>query len=257
MADELVKKWGNFSLSEEESVRVEAIESVVEVLELRGQSWLVGKLIADKIIGKDYIRATLIRGWKPTGSLHFKVLGENLFLLDFEHFWDRSRVLEGHPWIFENKLFAVEEFDGFTPLIRMKFDFTAFWIRMYDLPLVCMEREKGFKIGATVGKVEDVDTDIDGTGWGEYLHVRVHVSLTKPLPRGRTLKLKEKSLWVPFQYEKIPKFCFKCGVISHGPEGRMKGDDEGKQGGGSEAEYGPWLRVPPNRAWLERRRMRS
>lgn len=174
-----------------------------------------------------------------------------------EHFWDRSRVLEGHPWIFENKLFAVEEFDGFTPLIRMKFDFTAFWIRMYDLPLVCMEREKGFKIGATVGKVEDVDTDIDGTGWGEYLHVRVHVSLTKPLPRGRTLKLKEKSLWVPFQYEKIPKFCFKCGVISHGPEGRMKGDDKGKQGGGSEAEYGPWLRVPPNRAWLERRRMRS
>lgn len=100
MADELIRKWGNFSLSEEESVGVEAIDSVVEVLESRGQSWLVGKLVADKTIGKDYIRSTFIKGWKPTGSLHFKVLGENLFLLDFEHSWNRSRVLEGRPWIF-------------------------------------------------------------------------------------------------------------------------------------------------------------
>ncbi|XP_059458425.1 uncharacterized protein LOC132188022 [Corylus avellana] len=236
MADELIRKWGNFSLSEEESVGVEAIDSVVEVLESRSQSWLVGKLIADKIIGKDYIHSTLIKGWKPTGSLHFKVLGENLFLLDFQHSWNRSRVLEGQPWIFEGQLFLVEELDGLTPPSRMKFDSAAFWIRMYDLPMVCTEREMGFKLEATVGKVEDVDTDVDGTGWGKYLRVRVHVNLAKPIPRGRTLKLKDKSYWVPFQYKKVRKFCFSCGVISHGPQGCLKGDGKGKQGDRSDLE---------------------
>lgn len=86
MADDLVRRWGKFSLSEEESVGVDAIESVVDVLESRGQSWLVGKLIANKVVGKESIRSTLIKGWRPTGSLCFKVLGENLFLMDFEHF---------------------------------------------------------------------------------------------------------------------------------------------------------------------------
>jgi hypothetical protein len=55
MAEELTKRWGRFSLSEEERVGVEAIDSVVEALESRGRSWLVGKLIADKIIGKESI----------------------------------------------------------------------------------------------------------------------------------------------------------------------------------------------------------
>ena len=32
-----------------------SIGSVVEVLESRGQSWLVGKLVANKIIGKESI----------------------------------------------------------------------------------------------------------------------------------------------------------------------------------------------------------
>lgn len=70
--------------------------------------------------------------------------------------------------------------------------------------------------------MEEVETDMDGTGWGEYLRVRVHLSLTKPIPRGLTLKLKDKSLWAPFQYEKIPKFCFSCGVISQGRVGCLK-----------------------------------
>jgi hypothetical protein len=183
MAEELTKRWGRFSLSEEECAGVEAIDSVVEALESRGRSWLVGKLIADKIIGKESIRLALNRAWKPEGFICFRVLGGNLFLLDFEILEDRSHVLAGRPWMFEGQLFEVEELDGCTPPSKMSFDTAAFWIRMFELPLVCMEREMGFKLGSTVGKVEEVETDTNGTGWGEYLRVWVHVSLKKPIPR--------------------------------------------------------------------------
>ena len=40
---------------------------------------------------------------------------------------------------------------------------------MYDLPLAGMCKEMGFWLGATVGEVEEVDTNENGIGWGEYL----------------------------------------------------------------------------------------
>jgi hypothetical protein len=67
----------------------EAIDNSVSDLVIRGRSCLVGKLMADRIIGKDAIKSTLIKGWKPSGMTCFKVLGDNLFLIDFEHSWDK------------------------------------------------------------------------------------------------------------------------------------------------------------------------
>jgi hypothetical protein len=70
-----------------------------------------------------------------------------------------------HPWIFEGQLFVVKELDGFTLASKMKFDTVALWIRMYDLSMVCMEREMGFKLGSTVGKGEKVDTMTSYIAW--------------------------------------------------------------------------------------------
>jgi hypothetical protein len=85
-----------------------------------------------------------------------------------------------------------------------------------------MSREVGFKLGASVGKVEEVDTDKDGIGWGECLRVKILIDLYKPLSRGRMLKFDGKSFLIGFKYEHLPKFCFHCGVICHGIEGCLK-----------------------------------
>lgn len=169
MAEDISKLKGKFSLSEEESVGVEVQEEVLEKIALKRKSCLVGKLIADRIIGKNTIISKLILGWKPTGSLSFKVLGDNLFLLDFENAWDKSLVAEGQPWVFEGNLFSVEDFDGLTPPTQMGFETSAFWVWMYNLPLAYMERDVGYKLGGTVGAMEEVDTNEDCVGWREFL----------------------------------------------------------------------------------------
>jgi hypothetical protein len=92
--------------------------------------------------------------------------------------------LEGRPWGFEGNLFLVEDFDGRIAPTNLNFDKAFFWVRMVGLPLACMGREVGFKIGSSVGIVEEVDTDKDGVGWGEYLRVKIQIDLSKPLPRG-------------------------------------------------------------------------
>ena len=54
-------------------------------------------------------------------------------------------------------------------------------------------------------------------------------------------------MWIRSQYERIPRFCFNCGVVLHGKFGCLKKTTTHIQGKG--AKYGPWLRVSP----LERR----
>jgi hypothetical protein len=56
----------------------------------RGNSCLVGKLIVDCFIGKEIIKHYLINGWRLSGSLSLKAVGENMFLIDFEHFGTRQ-----------------------------------------------------------------------------------------------------------------------------------------------------------------------
>ncbi|XP_059436749.1 uncharacterized protein LOC132169801 [Corylus avellana] len=188
MADDLTKMWGSFSLSDEEGTEMEIQPHSMIHSVNRGQSCLVGKLVSERLVSKEIIKLKIIKGWRSTGSLSFKVLGDNLFLIEFEHSWDKSRVLEGRPWIFEGSLFAVEDFDGVTPPAEIEFDKVSFWVRMINLPLACMCKEVGFQIGASVGSVEEVDTDEQDIGWGEYLRVKIRIDLKKPLSRGRILK---------------------------------------------------------------------
>ena len=122
------------------------------------------------------------------------------------------------------------------------FEKGAFWVRIYNLPLACMGQEVGRQIGASIGKVEMVDTDEEGAVWGEFLRARIKLDLTKPLLQGMRLKIQGKSIWVRFQYEQLPRFCFECGVIKHGKRGCLKRTTSRVKK--RKPEYGPWLRVP-------------
>ncbi|XP_062173686.1 uncharacterized protein LOC133879165 [Alnus glutinosa] len=240
MEDDLADMWRNFSLMEEENVGVSVGSDELEPLVSRGEACVVVKIQSDRVIPKDFFKTPLLRAWRPSGAVSFRVLGENLFLADFENVWDKTRILEGRPWLLDGNLISVVDFDGTTPPTQITFDKEAFWIRMYNLPLACMGKEVGQKIGASVGTVDDIDILDDEVGWGEYLRVRIVLDITKPLARGRMLHLEDKSIWIPFKYEKIPKFCYSCGVIKHCKTGCR---NLGNRRSGGEAPFGSWLKV--------------
>ncbi|XP_059462835.1 uncharacterized protein LOC132191762 [Corylus avellana] len=257
MEEDLSKMWESFSLSRDEEEEVEVTATEVKGTITRGQSCIVGKLVSDvsdQLVSKETIKSTLLGWWKLSGTLTFKILGENLFLIEFEKARDKDRVLEGRPWVFEGNLFLVEDFDGRTPPSKITFEKAYFWMRMLHLPLACMGREVGLKLGSSVGRVEEIDTDKDGIGWGKYLRVKVLVDLSKPLPRGRKLKFEGEIHWIVFQYERLPKFCFQCGIISHGPEGCMKRSSLQNQG--TTVEFEPWMRASSMTRRVERSQVR-
>jgi hypothetical protein len=121
---------------------------------------------------------------------------------------------------------------------------------MYNLPLACIGKSTGGKIGSFVRIVEEVDVQEEATGWGEYLRVKVSIELSKPLARGRMLHIPGRSIWVAFKYEKLPKFYYACGIIHHWRQG-CSGQGKGKQNAEEEEnQYGSWLQVafPPRRS---------
>ncbi|XP_042980049.1 uncharacterized protein LOC122310233 [Carya illinoinensis] len=124
---------------------------------------------------------------------------------------------------FDNQLLVLKEFDGHTPLKQVEFVLESFWVRLHNLPLSCMIERRGEQIGYTVGRVEKVDVQEDGSGWGSYLRVQIHMDLTQPLARGRTLTVKGKNIWVPFRYEKMARICFTCRCIEYGTFGCKEG----------------------------------
>lgn len=116
-----------------------------------------------------------------------------------------------------------------------------------------MNIEVGRKIGASLGRVEDVDVVGDGTSWGRCLRIRVHPDLHRPLEQGRALTLNGQSHWVSFRYEKLPLFCFPCGRINHDVVG-CPGKSGSRLYANCEKQRGVLLRAEePKRGFTSRR----
>jgi hypothetical protein len=107
----------------------------------RGNFCLVGKMIADRFVNKETIKSFLLRWWTLQGKITFKVLGENVFIIEFEKVEDKYHVLEWMPWVFDRNLFSVADFDGITQLSTVEFEKVALWVHMLNLPLACMNVE--------------------------------------------------------------------------------------------------------------------
>jgi hypothetical protein len=59
--EDLTHMWGKLSLLEEENSGVSLETSEIESLVSRGKHCLIGKLIADKVVPKEFFKAPLLR----------------------------------------------------------------------------------------------------------------------------------------------------------------------------------------------------
>jgi hypothetical protein len=220
MAEELAKLYGKISLTETEKIGIQVDEGdVAEAREVVGKC-LVGKLWTEKKVNRKAFKNVMTSVWRLEGRIKYKDLRDNIWLFEFTDEAEKRRILEGRPWTYDRQMLVLNEYDGRTPPSQLEFKQSPFWVQVHDMPIVCMNKAVGTKIGSSMGTLEDVDVAGDGMGWGSYLRLtsdfRHHESLWI---RGRALKLGQKSTWVEFKYEKLPLFCFRCGCIAHGPKG--------------------------------------
>ena len=89
-----------------------------------------------------------------------------------------------------------------------------------------------------------VETPKSGLTRGPFLHIRVDINITKPLMRGKMTHIEDVYKgWVFFKYERLPIFCYHCGILVHHDcecqkfkKGCLSSEED-------DFQYGPWLRA--------------
>jgi hypothetical protein len=196
----MAEKYGGSSRTfplttgEKQGILIEDDETVD--LQSKGELCLVGRLGVAKKINKEAFKATMVRVWKLEGRVFFKEIQPNLWLIELALRSDKQRILVGRPWSYARTILVLNELDGRVPPSQMDFSLSPIWIQIHDMPLGCMNRGVGAKIGGTLGDVEEVAVAKDDVGWGRFLRVGVTINLYNPLERGRSLIISGNTYWV-------------------------------------------------------------
>ncbi|MBA0752012.1 hypothetical protein Gogos_000893 [Gossypium gossypioides] len=123
------------------------------------------------------------------------------------------------------------------------FNLSRFWVRIFNLPFECMDRRVAMDVDGAIEEVIAIDwRDRDG-GWTEYIRLRVIIDSSKPLLRVVQFVNREGVISAcGIKYERLPTFCYNCGLISHSTQKCEKTIIQSKSNETS-YQYGNWLRA--------------
>lgn len=89
-------------------------------------------------------------------------------------------------------------------------------MQIYDLPIGFNSEFILKSIGNYVGKFLEADSKNFQVMGRNYLRIKVALDVRRPLKN--CMKIKKTGgdwLWIKFKYERLPSFCFYCGIIGH------------------------------------------
>lgn len=214
--ESLLEKWRSLSLRADETVTISAKEQSELMLEENIGLCVVGKVCTSKKINVEVSRTVMRDIWGMHINTRIELAGFNLFVLQFRSMAEKNRIIRSGPLTFDKRFIVIKSPRVDDQSIGMSFTHETFWLQIHNMPFQCMIKAMALKLGATVGEV----VDLDGFEWdnwtGPFIRIRVKMDISKPLRRGFIIKLGGGlKVWCPVQYEKLPDFCFRCGVIGH------------------------------------------
>jgi hypothetical protein len=216
---------------------------------------IVGKVLSPAPVHVNTIRSAMKPAWGNPVGLKLRAIGEkgdNLFVAEFGCNVDMERALSGSPWMVGRYAVILQNYDEKLSASEIVFDRMELWVRILNLPLGWMNQTRGLRAMSLIGRVLKMDVDSDGKASGAFLRARVAIEIDKPVRRGVLLRMSksEEPKWFQAQYEKLPYYCFACGVIGHSElecQHPVARDEQGK------LPYDVQLRAPEDR----RRRLQS
>ncbi|XP_060958296.1 uncharacterized protein LOC133030098 [Cannabis sativa] len=189
----------------------------------------------------------ITRNWTRRFPVDTSTYDTDVYMVTFGCQGDLLRVLSKKPWHFQNQHLVLclpstlqnASLDSIT-IIR-------FWVQVFHLPLLSKYEHLAQIIGGLIGNFIDVHEDSLNEGWGPFLRIRVGVDVSKPLLRGQmvTFAWIKDDLWLDFRYERLPDFCYECGIKGHVFDKchvYLEKIDEGKE---PDLCYGPLLEGSP------------
>ncbi|KAJ1436291.1 Zinc knuckle CX2CX4HX4C [Sesbania bispinosa] len=93
--------------------------------------------------------------------------------------------------------------------------------------------------GVCMGTVMEADV-FEIQGRGSYIRVLIEIEVSKPLLPGISASSRKDGIfWADFKFERVPQFCYKCGIIGHDEDGCNSTTQENTD----EMSRGLWMRA--------------
>jgi hypothetical protein len=182
--------------------------------------------------------------WRAVRGFTARDMGNNMLVFAFEEESDLERVVHSEPWSYDKHLVTFQRVEADTSIAEMDCRWCSFWVQIHNLPVRRMNHDYAKALGGVLGLVEQVAESEEERGREGCMRIRVKMDISKPLCRGRKARLSAgNETWIAFRYERLPNFCYWCGMLTHGDrdcerwlrsKGTLRREDQ---------QYGTWLRA--------------
>ncbi|MBA0876215.1 hypothetical protein Goshw_030171 [Gossypium schwendimanii] len=179
------------------------------------EAWAVGKIMAIEKPNREAMYRVLRSLWLTKYEVNFVALNEEVIMVKFGYVEDRNRILNMMPWLFDNCLFAMLPFVKDKELETYEFNFSSFWLRIYNIPLEYMERQIAIDVGKAIGELVAIDWKDRNGGWTEVMRLKVKINVSN-----------------------------LCGIIGHTTQ-KCKKKEGVSDSNNLGLQYGNWLRALP------------
>ena len=206
---------------------------------------LATKFLTRRALNIEAIGRTLKPLWKSQNGFEMRDVGNHIILFVFSNVIEADRIIATEPWTYDKNLIILSRYDGLCPIRNGSFHTVNFWVQLHGLPVSRLNEKHAYGIGETLRAVSKAFHAGELFG-GNFLRVRVGVNVSQPLNRGRIVRLgTDEEVWVSFKYEKMPNFCYWCGMVSHDAKECSIWLASKASLPLDRQEYGPWLRADP------------
>lgn len=203
---------------------------------------LIGKVITDRELSMNFIRANVTRLLRPVRQIQIRGIAENMFVMKFEHPLDMKNALKGCPWVLDKHALILEPVDPAKNLADHKLTWLPLVTRVHQLSLANRSEQVARLIGDRLGRFVELPK-LSESFYSPHFRIKILVDVTMPLKRGINFQgVDGKKEWLSVTYERLPIFCFLCGVIGHMEDKCPARYEEGFLEPEGAFPYGTWLR---------------
>ena len=129
---------------------------------------------------------------------------------------DKNRIWAQSPWAFDKNLMLLSKLAKDDDPMTMNLDWCEFHVQVSGLPVSLLHGGIAEFLGNAIGRFVKFDSSPMKGFVGSALRFRVLIDVTKPVCRMiMALGPDQKEFQVHIKYERLPNFCYHCGVIGH------------------------------------------
>jgi len=118
---------------------------------------VIGKVLAPNPLHLQTIMSAMRPAWGNPRGLEARMVGNNLFIAEFESELDKKRILDGSPWyigrqVVGRQVVILQDFNYDLRLGDVSFNEMAIWVNILNLPLGLCNEKWGFELAGRIGR---------------------------------------------------------------------------------------------------------